>query len=451
MKWLKRAAIILGLIVLVLAVVPFFISLDDYIPQIEQAISARIQEPVKIGSLRAAVLPVPHLVVGGIRVGKGGDVTVGKVTVTPDLWSLLGETKVIRSIEIDQLVLTQKAFDKMPVWVGVDAKPDASGRAPAVRVESIRLDDAVVKLRNAAIGPFDARLRLKSDGAIESASFVNRDGTLKARIIPQGSNYLVEVAAKGWMLPAGPALRFDELAIKGVATLNEASFSEVRARLYGGTIAGRISLGWQKGMQIKGDAEVSEVEIRQLLRALGKPQNVSGKLNARPVFSASAARPEQIADALRLETPFDVQDGVLYGMDIRKAATSLISKNGGKGGETRFDTLSGRLAMERGTRRLTELKVVSGSLSAEGEVTISPKDELSGRIRTTIGASSVASASVPLNVGGTLDLPLLYPTGGTVAGAAAGTAVLGPGLGTALGARIGQWTEGLFGKKEKKQ
>jgi hypothetical protein len=43
----------------------------------------------------------------------------------------------------------------------------------------------------------------------------------------------------------------------------------------------------------------------------------------------------------------------------------------------------------------------------------------------------------------------MYPTGGTVAGAALGTAVAGP-LGTGVGAKIGQWTEGLFGKKEKK-
>jgi hypothetical protein len=38
-----------------------------------------------------------------------------------------------------------------------------------------------------------------------------------------------------------------------------------------------------------------------------------------------------------------------------------------------------------------------------------------------------------------------------MAGAAAGTAVLGPGLGTALGAKVGQWAESLFGKKEDKK
>jgi hypothetical protein len=45
---------------------------------------------------------------------------------------------------------------------------------------------------------------------------------------------------------------------------------------------------------------------------------------------------------------------------------------------------------------------------------------------------------------------MLLPTGGTLAGAAAGTAILGPGLGTSAGARVGGWVEGLFGKKEDK-
>jgi hypothetical protein len=141
---------------------------------------------------------------------------------------------------------------------------------------------------------------------------------------------------------------------------------------------------------------------------------------------------------------------VLNGVDVQKAATSLISKEGGNGGQTRFNRLSGHLAIDRGTRRLTRLNVVSGSLSGEGIVTISPKDELSGRVTARVKAASMVSAAVPLNVAGTLESPLLYPTGGTVAGAAVGTAIAGP-LGTAAGAKVGQWAEGLFGKREEKK
>ena len=453
MKWLKWIGVVLGVIVLIIAAIPFFISLDDYIPRIEKEISAKLKEPVKIGSLRASGLPLPHVTVGGITVGTAEDIKVGKVTVTPDLFSLLGPTKVIKSIDIDQLVLTQKAMDKIPVWTQVEGSKAGKGGTPApvqppsVRVQSITLDDATLKLQQATFGPFDARLELSGDGNLVSASIVMRDGKLKATVKPDGSRFLVDASAKGWKPPVGPAIQFDELAIKGVATLNDAEFSDVRAKLYGGSIAGKVAVGWAKGIQLKGDASVNQVEIAPVLHALGKPATLSGKLTAKPVFSGSASKADQLANALRLETPFDVQNGVLHGIDVKKAATSLISRDGGEGGETRFDKLSGHFAMDRGTRRLTQLNVVSGSLAADGNVTISPKDELSGRVNAKVSAASVGSATVPLNVTGTVQSPLLYPTGGTVAGAAVGTAILGP-LGTGVGAKVGQWAEGLFGKKE---
>src|SRR5687767_15861585 len=104
MKWLKILGGLVVVLVLALAAIPFFISLDDYIPRIEQEVSARLREPVKIGSLKAAGLPLPHMTVRGITVGKTEDIKVGSVTVTPDLWSLMGATRVIKSIEIDGLV-----------------------------------------------------------------------------------------------------------------------------------------------------------------------------------------------------------------------------------------------------------------------------------------------------------------------------------------------------------
>jgi hypothetical protein len=283
------------------------------------------------------------------------------------------------------------------------------------------------------------------------ASIVNRDGKLKAHLKPQRQGYAIDVQAKSWTVPMGAPLHFDELVVRGTATLEQANVGEIRARLYGGTVTGKATGAWKKGIQVSGSADVNQVEIAPVLKALGRPATLSGKITAKPIaFSASAARADQLVNALRLETPFDVQNGVLNGVDIQKAATSLVSRDGGKGGQTRFDRLSGRLAIDRGTRRLTQLKVASGSLSGDGNVTISPRDELSGRVTARVGTSSVASAAVPLNVTGTLESPMLLPTGGTVAGAALRTAVERP-LGTAVGARLGQWTENLFGKKEEKK
>ena len=448
MKWLKRVLIAFAVLLVIAVALPFFISLNDYIPRIEKEILARIKEPVSIKSIKFGALPWPHVTVDGITVGKTDDIKLGKVMVTPDFFSLLQSTRVIRSIEIDSLVMTRKAIGKIPAWARSDAAKSPQP-PPLVRVESIRLDNAVVRLDKAGFGPFDARVSLNSKGEPEDASITTQDGKLKALIKPDKSKYLIDASAKSWTLPVGPALVFDELIIKGVATLNDADLSEVRAKLYGGTAIGKTTISWQKGLQLDGNLDVSRLELRHVASMLSPGTHVSGKLSARPVFSASAASADQLMNALRLETLFSVQNGALHGVDIQKAATNLI-KQGTTGGETRFEQLSGHLVMEHGGYRFTQLKIASGALAADGNVSVSPKKELSGRINAQVNAVGT-SANVPLNVGGTVDAPLLYPTGGTIAGAAAGTVILGPGFGTSVGAKVGGWAEGLFGKKDGKK
>ena len=444
MKWIKFAAIGAGVLLLLAVIAPWFYSLDELVPKIEKAAAVKLQEPVKIGSLRVALLPLPHATADSITVGKTEDLRVGKIVVTPAIGTLLSDTKVLRTIDVSGLVLTQKAIDRIPVWTKAD--PKATGPAP-VRIESVRLNGAVVKLDKATVGPLDASISLNERSEPVEARVSTADGKLKINVTPNAGGYAINAIAKAWTVPAGMAITFDELGIQGTATLNGADLKDVSAKLYGGTVKGATTIAWQKGFQLKGMLDVQQVEIRPLLKAMGRPDNVSGRLNAKPVFSASAKDAARIAGALRLETPFSVQNGVLHGVDISKAATSLISKEGGKGGETRFDRLSGHLVLDRGTRRLTTLNVASGSISATGNVTISPNDDLSGRIDAKIAAAKLGSAAVPLNVSGTTQSPILLPTGATVAGAALGTAILGPGVGTSVGAKVGGWTEGLFGRK----
>jgi uncharacterized protein involved in outer membrane biogenesis len=442
MKWAKFILIPLAALLVLAVVLPFFVSLDHYVPAIEKAAADRLHEPVSIKSIRLSLLPTPHVVIEGLSVGTTADVSVGKVRVAPAIFSLLSETKVVRRIDIDDLVLTQKGIDKIPVWT----QPSAPGAAgPQVRIESIRLGNALVKMDRASFGPFDARVNLNASGEPEDASITTRDGKLKIVVTPGPSNYLLDIAAKSWTLP-GPAITFDELTIKGSATLNDASFDQIGGKLYGGSIAGKATFGWRKRIQLSGNLDIDQVEVKQIAAAFSPKTHVSGKLIAKPVFSATAGDAAQLMDALRVDTAFSLHDGVLHGVDIQKAATSLVKREPA-GGETRFDQLSGNLSMEHNAFRFTQLKIGSGALAVDGDVNISAKKELSGRITAQVKALGT-STGVPLNVAGTLDLPLLYPTGATLTGAAVGTMLMGPGVGTAVGVKAGNFVEGLFGKKD---
>ncbi|MCE3000806.1 MAG: hypothetical protein LW892_13355, partial [Betaproteobacteria bacterium] len=266
-------------------------------------------------------------------------------------------------------------------------------------------------------------------------------GRLKATLLPADQGRLrLNVDARDWTLPLGPPMKFDELQVSGFATPSSLDLRQVESKLYQGKINGVMEVGWQKGLSLKGQLAVDAVELRDLVPLFSPSAKISGRLTAKPVFSGSSAKPEQIASALRLETPFDIRGGVLQGIDLQRAATQLIKRE--RGGETRFDTLNGHYAMDRGTQHITQFKVASGSLSADGNVTISPGQSLSGRVNVQVAGALV----VPLKLSGTLDSPMALPTG-----AALGTAIL-PGVGTAAGARVGTWAEGLFGtKKEPKK
>ncbi len=438
MKWFKR--LILGFIALIaiLAVVPLLVSLDDYRPQLEKMVSEKLKEPVSFKKLRLVGLPWPHIKIEGIEVGKAVDLKIGTVSVTPDLLSLLGSNKVIRRINIEGLVITQRALDMMPEWTKAD--PKAEPAAFKVLVQSIRLDDAILQLQRAKFGPFDARVTINADGAPARADIKARDGKFKASLTPVGEKFNIEVNARDWRLPAGPPLLFESLQVTGVATPHDADFRNIQAKLYGGSITGKMTLGWQKGLQLKGDFAVRGVELRDLVPLFSPQTRISGRLTAKPVFSANAPKPELLANVMKLETPFDIRDGVLKGVDLEEAAANKSRK--GSGGQTRFEELSGHLAMDRGTQRLTGIKVSSGSMAANGNVTIAPDKSLSGRINARVNMVGQTGVSVPLNISGTLDSPTALPAVGAIAEA-------GISAGASVGAKVGNWASGLFGGDSK--
>lgn len=457
MKWLKRISIALAMLLVLVLALPFFITLDDYIPQIEKAASDRLHEPISIASIRFTTLPLPHVTIEGVTVGESWDVEVGKVTVTPDIFSLWQPTRVIKNIEIDTLKLTQQGISKMPHWAdSMTAEQNVAG-PQLFRVEGIQLRNAQVTTGKTGLGRFDAHISLDIKGEPIEVAITTQDGKLKVLIKPDLAkhpntpSYLVEASAKAWTLPVVQPLLFDELNLKGVATLNDITLSHVNAKLYGGSVQGKAHANWKKGVQIKGDLDINQLQVQQVAAMLSLTSHVSGKLDAKPVFSATMATTDDFADtfmgALHLTMPFSIQNGVLQGVDIEKAATQ-VSKKGTSGGETRFETLSGHLQLTQNHYHFTQLKIASGSLSVDGEVSISPKKELAGRINAQVSIMG-AGASVPLNITGTVDDPTLFPTGAAMTGAAIGTVLMGPGLGTAVGVKVGDWVDSLFGKPEK--
>ncbi len=138
---------------------------------------------------------------------------------------------------------------------------------------------------------------------------------------------------------------------------------------------------------------------------------------------------------------FNIQHGTLYRIDLAKAARSL-SREGVRGGDTRFDDLSGKLDLGGNEYRFADLKVTSGLQNGSGNVNVAADKTVTGNINVAL-RGSVGLLNAPLEVVGTIDDPVVGLKRSALAGAAIVTAVLGPGLGTTLGIKASELVEKL--------
>ena len=187
-----------------------------------------------------------------------------------------------------------------------------------------------------------------------------------------------------------------------------------------------------------------------LAALLSSRAGISGRLNGKPAISANATAPEQLALALCVEAPFQLHSGVLRGVDSRKAATNLLLKD--SSGETRFGQLSGLPGDGSAARTASAIsRWSSGALSA-GRQCHHCRQQSVVRARSMRKSARGRSpaATVPLNVTGTLDAPLLLPTGAVPRGRRRrhGRTRTG-GRKHSVGAKVGTWVGGSIWRYER--
>lgn len=152
-----------------------------------------------------------------------------------------------------------------------------------------------------------------------------------------------------------------------------------------------------------------------------------------------------LARVINIESDFKVEKGVLYKLDLAAAANPLAGKEAARGGQTRFDDFTGHLLVDAEGYHFGNLRISSGVLRAQGDLSITPEQRLDGRIEVAVEGTA-SPVGTPLAVAGTVQSPSIRLTKGMLAGAAAGTALLGPGIGTTIGVKAAQITEKLFRK-----
>lgn len=441
MKKNKKIWIGIFSLISLLIILPFFIPMRSFLNQAEQMASQQLGVTVKIANGRLALLPSPRLVLTDIKIGEQQVLNFSRVVVVPTLSSIFSATKVVE-VKITQLILKKAALDLLATLTD---KANATSAVTTVNIRKISIEELQFDWPKLKLPALSLALNLGPDNQLDSAQVSTLDGKLTADLKPEGTEHVVVMHLNQFILPVGLPLLIDKGKFDMRLKSNVLDITNIDVAMYNGKLNGHMRLLWDKNWRMNGQLKIAQLSIQDPSRMVSKKVYLSGALNSQGNFSANAQEPAALADNLRADFKFSVNKGVLQGLDLVKIASFFTKQS--SGGRTQFDEFSGLLHVTGKQYHLQDLKISSGLLVADGQVKIKPNKELDGTAVVEL-KNSASLVGIPLDIDGTVSDPLVMPSKAAMAGAVAGTAILGPGLGTSLGMKAGTAVEkfkGLFG------
>ena len=435
----KSKKILIGLVAVfgLLIILPFLIPTSHYITQFEREASEMLGAPVHVGNAHIYFIPTPRLTIESVTVGKSQDVQVQSLTVIPSIASLFSESRSI-AVTVDQPVIKDSAI---PLITKLMVPKSGSKTIPTIEVTQIQVDALQLVWPTIDLPALNLQANFTKGMQFQDAEITSEDGQLQADVKPLAVGHSITIKIQDWMMPLSTPLRVDHGRADMVLLDHRLDISKYSMQMYGGSLNGNAKLDWKKSWQLNGQLYVKNVSLTTPTKMMNPRIYLGGGLDGNGRFGANAKSVDRLLNQLRAEFTFTVNQGVLYGVDLVKVA-SLLVKQSAKGGQTQFDTFTGQLAVSGKRYQLKNMHVSSGLISAKGNVKINEQKKLDGAGEVAL-RQSVGIVSVPLVVSGTLDDPLVYPSKAALAGAAVGTAILGPGLGTSLGSKAGSALGGL--------
>ena len=448
MKKTKKILIGFVAVISLLIILPFLIPTQTYLRKAESIASEKLGVPVKITSGHWSFLPSPRVIVNDISIGKLQEVKVAQVVVIPTLSTVFSSTKVI-DLKVSKPIIKQAALE----FISALSTKKSNTSSNAVNIRHITIDALQLEWPTAKFPNINLEATLTGSNALESATLETVDGTIKADIKPKGDEHLILVSLEKLRSPVGLPILIDKAKLEMYLKEGELQIPNIDVVLYNGKLTGDAVVTWGNSWQTKGKLNVANLAVKEPSSMVSKSVYLSGNLFGNGSFSGNAKVVGQLAENTSANFKFKVNNGVLHGLDLVKVA-SLLIKQGQNGGATEFDAFSGLLNMTKGNRttrqyHLRDLKISSGLLAASGQVKVKSNKELNGTLDVEV-KRSISLVAIPLEVSGTVSNPVIFPSKAALAGAIAGTAILGPGVGTSLGVKAGGAVDkikGLFSGK----
>jgi hypothetical protein len=397
-NWPKSVGIVLGLLIVVAVALLHFIPLTGYIAGARQVMSARLGVPVEISELRYALLPSPQLTLQGVALGALQEVKIASIVVRAGPLALLSDSKQLDEVEVNNLTADQDALTMAERW----AAPAPGNQTLAVR--KLRLKGVKLALREFDAPLFDGEITIGTDGAVQRAQ-LSATG-LRVDLTQKDKTWRATIDGRNYQAPLGPALTFDDINVVAVFGPKQATLTTIEGRAGRGVMKGTAKATWASGIRMDGEFSITGGDLGQLMTAFTRDFSATGTVSTNATFALQGASLKTLFADPKLEATFTIERGELNNVDIVRAIQSP-SRDGVRGGKTRFESLAGAVQASDKQFSYRKLQLGSGPMNATGNVDIAANGDLSGRVSAELGSKTVVVARGNLNVTGNLKTPVL--------------------------------------------
>lgn len=410
MSALKKLLIVVAILAALIAAIPLLFPYDRYKPDIERAMTARLDTDIKIAAIHFSYNPKPQLVLDKLTIGRNGEGEVSQILIPIDFKNLINIRHELANISLDKARFTQAFALSLPGRL----KPNPGGRD--IYFATLKLNELTIQLDKDVMGPLSGLVKFNPDGTFKLVTLSDKDGRANLTIKPADDKFALDFEANNWVLPGDyPDARFDQLILRGIADKEGILIDDINGLIFGAATVGQAKLSWTDGWKLTGSLQTKSMQAEPLISLVSPITRTTGRMAATVNFEFIGQSYADLFKQRHMDMKFTISDGNLHNLDL---VTPLKSQNPSilqRGGQTRFDTLSGDFLLDKEVVSLRNLMLNSGKFTATGNLAINAEQKLNGRISAKLASGAIV-VNVPMTVAGKLEAPELHSAGASKPG-----------------------------------
>jgi uncharacterized protein involved in outer membrane biogenesis len=364
---------------------------------VEQALSAHLNQPARLRSVRYVLLPTPRFILQGVMIGNDAGFRTDRVEAHISPLALLARPTQFGTIEVQDATVAPAMLATIPSWLAARASPDV--RISHLQVTNLRIDAPAAK-----IAPFDGEVSFGQNGSVEAAVLANDH--LKIRLSPAAKGAVLKLDATAWTIPFGPPVQFSYFTAAGRLTDRELAIDEFTGRVAGGYLQANGTLRWPGPLVAHGGFALQNVRLEELLPALTRHVSGKGVLEAQGRYEMQAENAEALLESTRLDAEFRVSRGEIENLDLLRGFHAPGASSS-RGGRTPFERLTGTFHLSPKGYQYRQVRLASGPFNAIGAFEVARSGSLSGRVHAELVVGTHVAARSAFEVGGTVSDPVL--------------------------------------------